>query len=237
MFRKTMIALASSAAITMAGAAYAQGQGGGHGGHGGQGAQGGHQGGAAGAPAQNSARDMARENSQGPANASPKGIENANENSVLSTDTTTNAAGAKARAKDRDDGPTIVRAGPNAGQVINKRSKKKTEDLDDEPGSQATTRSQGPANASPTGIANASDNSVLARGAVAASQLQGLNTGLTVKTSGGVTLGTVTQVITGPNDTIRAIVVTSADGQTYTLQANTLSLSGGMVTTTASVGG
>ena len=74
---------------------------------------------------------------------------------------------------------------------------------------------------------------MLARGAVSSSTLSGLNTGLTVETSSGTTLGTVSQIITGPNNTVRAVVVTSATGQTYTLPANSLSVSGGIVTTTS----
>jgi hypothetical protein len=104
--------------------------------------------------------------------------------------------------------------------------------------SQATTRSQGPANASPTGIAHANSNSVLARGAVASSTLTGLTTGLVVNNSGGTQVGTVTQVISGPNRTIRAVVVTDASGKTYTLPASSLSISGNVVTTTStSIGG
>ena len=104
--------------------------------------------------------------------------------------------------------------------------------------SQATVHSQGPANASPTGIAHANSNSVLARGAVASSTLPGLTTGLVVRNSGGTQVGTVTRVITGPNNTIRAVVVTSASGKTYTLAPSTLSISGNIVTTTStSIGG
>jgi hypothetical protein len=102
--------------------------------------------------------------------------------------------------------------------------------------SQAATRSQALQHAAPTAISRANSNSVLARGAVSTSSLAGLNTGLTVETSTGTTLGTVTRVISGPNNTIRAVVVTSASGQTYTLPANSLSVSGSIVTTT-SVGG
>jgi hypothetical protein len=40
-------------------------------------------------------------------------------------------------------------------------------------------------------------------------------------------------VITGSDGSIRAVVVTSASGQTYTLSGNSLSISGGVVTTTS----
>jgi hypothetical protein len=104
--------------------------------------------------------------------------------------------------------------------------------------SQATVNSQGPSHASPTGIAHASPNSVLARGAVASSTLPGLTTGLVVNNSSGTQVGTVTQVITGPDNTIRAVVVTSSSGKTYTLMPSTLSISGNVVTTTStSIGG
>ena len=99
--------------------------------------------------------------------------------------------------------------------------------------SPAAQNSQALQHASPTGIAHANQKSVLARGAVSTSTLSGLTTGLTVNDSGGTSIGTVSQVIAGPNDTIRAIVVTSSTGQTYTLSANSLTISGGVVTTTS----
>jgi len=80
--------------------------------------------------------------SQGPMNASPTGIMNANPNSVLSTGTTTAPTSTMT---------TTTNTGTNAST-----------------NSQATVHSQGPAHASPTGIAHANENSVLARGAVAA---------------------------------------------------------------------
>lgn len=100
-------------------------------------------------------------------------------------------------------------------------------------GSQALLHSQGPANASPTGIAHANAHSVLARGAVSSTTLPGLTTGLTVQNSAGTSLGTVSQVITGNDGSIRAVVVTSSTGQTFTLAPTTLTLSGGIVTTTS----
>jgi len=45
-------------------------------------------------------------------------------------------------------------------------------------------------------------------------------------------------VITGPNNTIRAVVVTTTSGQTVTLAPSMLSISGNVVTTTnTSLGG
>jgi len=92
--------------------------------------------------------------------------------------------------------------------------------------------SQGPAHASVNGIAHANSHSVLAAGAVPSTSLPGLTTGLTVNTSGGTSLGNVSQVITGPDGSVRMVIVTSSTGQTYRLPASSLSISGGVVTTT-----
>ena len=103
--------------------------------------------------------------------------------------------------------------------------------------SQATLHSQGPANASATGIMHANSNSVLARGAVSSSTLTGLKTGLTVNNSSGTSIGTVSQVITGSDGSIRAVVVTGTNGQTFRLAPSTLSISGDIVTTTSTTAG
>lgn len=102
--------------------------------------------------------------------------------------------------------------------------------------SQARVNSQGPLHASPTGIAHANAHSVLASGAVVSGALAGLTTGLTVNTSGGTTLGTVSQIVTDSSGNIRLVIVTSPNGQTYRLSPTTLSLSGGVVTTTQTFG-
>lgn len=94
---------------------------------------------------------------------------------------------------------------------------------------QARTNSQGPANASTTGIANANENSVLAGGSVGADTLPGLTTGLNVQ-SNGTTLGTISEVVTGSDGSIRLIVVTQADGQTVRIPASQLSISDDVVT-------
>jgi hypothetical protein len=93
--------------------------------------------------------------------------------------------------------------------------------------------SQGLLHASPNGIAHASPNSVLARGAVPGTSLTGLTNGLTVMNSGGTTLGTVSQVVTDTNGNIRLVIVTSPSGQMLRLAPSTLSISGGVVTTTS----
>jgi hypothetical protein len=146
--------------------------------------------------------------SQGPANASPTGIGHASPNSVLNRDTTTGTTGSLMGDQ------TQPRYNPN---------------------SPAAERSRGPQNASPNGMMHANENSVLARGAVSATQLQGLNTGLTVQDSTGATVGTVSQVITGPNNTIRGVVVTSPTGQTFRLAPTSLTVSGSVVTTTSTM--
>jgi hypothetical protein len=73
---------------------------------------------------------------------------------------------------------------------------------------------------------------VLARGAVLPSALPGLSTGLAVRSSSGATVGTVSQVVTGADGSIRAVVVTSPSGKTVQLPPSSLSVSGGVVTTT-----
>ncbi len=117
MTRHAFSALAAGAAIAIAAPLAAQGQGGGQANA------------PQGTPAAQDTPDAARANSQGPANASPTGVSNANENSVLSTDPAATAATAKADKPDKKKAEkatsvTVVRAGPNAGQVIGKKRKK-----------------------------------------------------------------------------------------------------------------
>lgn len=77
---------------------------------------------------------------------------------------------------------------------------------------------------------------MLAGSAVASGSLIGLTTGLSVNTSTGTTLGTVSQIVTGTDGSIRLVVVTSSTGQVYRLSPLSLSLSGGVVTTTQTFG-
>lgn len=111
-------------------------------------------------------------------------------------------------------------------------------------GIDARVNSQGPANASPTGIEHSSPNSVLhdtttatttnVRGhGVLSSALPGLSAGLTVKNSTGTSIGTVSRIITDSRGTIRAVLVTSSTGRTFRLAPSTLTISGGVVTTTS----
>lgn len=97
---------------------------------------------------------------------------------------------------------------------------------------QAAENSQGVMNANTRAVGQANANSALAAGAVAASALPGLTTGLNVKTSAGASLGTVSQVVTGADGSIRLVIVAGADGKTYRLLPNQLSIDGGVVTTT-----
>lgn len=94
------------------------------------------------------------------------------------------------------------------------------------------SNSQGLMHASFTAIARANSRSALARSAVRASALPGLNTGLTVKGRGGATIGTVSRIVTGADGKIRLVVASSSTGRTIRLAPNTLSVSGGTVTTT-----
>ena len=87
--------------------------------------------------------------------------------------------------------------------------------------------------ASLTAISHASPRSALARASVPTSALPGLTTGLTVKRSGGATVGTVSRVVTGTDGRIRLVLATSTGGRTVRLAPNTLSISGGVVTTTS----
>ena len=157
-----------------------------------------------------SARGDARTNSQGSVNASETGKANADQNSALSTgaDTTVDA-------DSNVDANVNTNANGNAG-----------------------ANSQGAVNANVRAVERANANSALAAGAVASASLPGLTTGLNVKTSAGASLGTVSQVVTGTDGSIRLVIVTDASGKTHRLMPNQLNISGGVVTTTqAGIGG
>ena len=103
---------------------------------------------------------------------------------------------------------------------------------------QATTRvrgatSQSLMHASLNAISRASPRSALARASVPRSALPGLATGLTVRGNGGATIGTVSRIVTGTDGRIRLLVATSSSGRTIRIAPNTLSISGGVVTTTS----
>jgi hypothetical protein len=67
---------------------------------------------------------------------------------------------------------------------------------------------------------------------VVSGTLAGLTTGETVNTSSGTTLGKVSQIITGADGSVRLVLVTSSTGRVLRLSPSTLSVSGGVVTTT-----
>lgn len=60
----------------------------------------------------------------------------------------------------------------------------------------------------------------------------GLATGLIVRSTKGLLLGKVSQVVTSPDGSIQLVIVTSSTGVTYRLSPSSLSLSGGVLTTT-----
>ena len=100
------------------------------------------------------------------------------------------------------------------------------------------TNSQGPFHASPTGIAHANQNSVLARGSVALSTLSGLATNMQVQNANGTNIGSVSQIVMGPNNTVRLVIVTNmTTGQTFRLAPTTLSINGTTLVTSSTVGG
>ena len=103
----------------------------------------------------------------------------------------------------------------------------------DTTGSRVTGRvnSQGALHASPTGIAHASANSVLKGSTVVSGLLTGLAAGMPVSFNGN-TVGTVNRIVTSNDGTVRRVLVTGTDGRTYSLSPTTLSLSGGILTTT-----
>jgi sporulation protein YlmC with PRC-barrel domain len=98
------------------------------------------------------------------------------------------------------------------------------------------SHSQALMHASPTGIAHANFHSVLAGRTVVSGSLAGLTTGLTVNTTGGTTLGRVSQIVTDSSGNVRLVIVTSSTGQTFRLAPTSLTLSGGVVTTTQTAG-
>jgi hypothetical protein len=112
--------------------------------------------------------------------------------------------------------------------------------------------SQGPDHASATGIAHANSNSVLSGSStstlnrmfpgtrtttsVTSGPLAGLTTGMTL-TSNGTSVGTVQQIRTTGNGSIAVVIVQGADGGFYAVPANKLTLTGGMLSTTAHLAG
>jgi hypothetical protein len=97
----------------------------------------------------------------------------------------------------------------------------------------ARAKRQGPAHAADQAIANANANAGLATGSAPGS-LTGLAKGLTVKDSSGATLGTVSRIKRSHDGTVRTVLVAGSAGEHHTIRLapDSLSVSGGVVTTT-----
>jgi len=115
------------------------------------------------------------------------------------------------------------------------------------PGSMGSTmrdlgrmNSQGPANASPTGIEHANQNSVLAgttpTTSVRSGALAGLTTGTTLF-SNGTAVGTVQQIRTTGNGSVAVVIVKGTNGGLYPVPANKLTFSGGTLSTSVRLAG
>jgi hypothetical protein len=100
----------------------------------------------------------------------------------------------------------------------------------------ARINSQGPANASATGIAHANENSVLAgttpSSRVRTGPLAGATTGMAVM-SNGMVVGTVQQIRMAGNGSVALILVKATDGGIFPVPASKLTLSGNTLTTSA----
>lgn len=83
-------------------------------------------------------------------------------------------------------------------------------------------------------VVTANTTETFERSGVPGALLPGLTTGLTVDTSTGTSLGTVSQVITDRNGNVVGVIVTASNGQSYQLPASSLSVSGNMVTANTS---
>jgi ribosomal 30S subunit maturation factor RimM len=176
--------------------------------------------GAMGGPSQSGIE--ARANSMGPANASPTGIEHSSPNSVLngsSIDSRINQHSIENRSTD-----------------LNRSTRTGDGDWDDQKQTQNQNGRGGELtneaflHASPNAIMHASPNSILARSALPSAMLPGLTTGLSVTSSTGASIGTISSVLTTRNGSIAGVVVTSPTGQTYRVPASALTVSGSTVT-------
>lgn len=94
--------------------------------------------------------------------------------------------------------------------------------------------SQGPANASPTGVAHANSNSVLSGTTSGGTTLTGITTGMALM-QGTTQVGTVQRIVTNGNGVITRVMVTGTNGRTYSLSPGSLTFSGGVLSTTATL--
>lgn len=99
--------------------------------------------------------------------------------------------------------------------------------------SQARLNSQGPLHASATGIAHANSHSVLAGGSTRT--ITGVSVGMPLY-SNGAQVGTVYRIVTA-NGVITRVLVQGTNGRIYSLAPNTLTASGGSLTTSAPLRG
>jgi hypothetical protein len=105
----------------------------------------------------------------------------------------------------------------------------------------ARMNSQGSEHASPTGIANANQNSVLFPGTAATTRvvngaLAGLTTGTTLF-SNGTAIGTVQQIRTSGQGSVAVVIVQGTNGHFFAIPANKLTFNGGTLSTTARLNG
>ena len=212
---RIILAALASSALLAAGPALAQGRGGGHGGGHGGSQGGGHGGvgvGVGGGGHVGMGRDHgvttrtdARVNARARDRAAERARERANENSVLTDEEA--AAAARVRAQARTDGR--LRRG------------------------EARVNSRGPANASDRALSRANENSVLF-GTRAGGALSGLATGMVVRDSAGMTIGTVSRINRSGDGSVRNVLVATEGGgrRIIPLAPETLTVSGDAVITT-----
>ena len=211
-------------------------------------------------------RDNARLNSQGPANASATGIANANANSVLAGMTATNrvkngalagvttgmsvmsngaVVGTVAQIRMAGNGSVaLVLVKTSDGRIFPVPANKLTlsgtmltttarfNGINDH-ATQARLNSQGPLHASPTGIAHANQHSVLF--GAPTTTVTGVSVGMPVF-SNGTQIGSVVRVVTA-NGVVTRVLVQGTSGRIFSLSPQTLTASGGTITTTASLHG
>jgi hypothetical protein len=212
-------------------------------------------------------RDQGRLNSEGLDHASQTGIDHANQNSVLAgtTATTTVTSGPltglttgttlysngtavgtvqQIRTTGHGSVAMVVVKGTNGGFYAVPASKltfsggtlsttARLAGINGNTTNPATGLSQGPTHASAVGIAHANQHSVLSGGST--TTLTGVSVGMPLL-SNGTQVGTVYRVVTA-NGTIARVLVQGTNGRIYSLAPNTLTASGGSLTTTATLRG
>jgi hypothetical protein len=119
-----------------------------------------------------------------------------------------------------------VRAGPSTGGTLQTNPGSTVRD-------DARANRQGPANAADPALQNANPNAALTPGQAGASaSLSALAEGMTVQSSTGTSLGTISRIERSPDGTVRTVLLTrpGANG-TVRLDPSTLSITGTTVTT------